>query len=62
MKILRRIKQRIIERMNKNACVKCWFYCKANGTCQIKKCAGMGYGYVSLRDWLYCEPREAENE
>lgn len=57
MKILRRIKRRIIDRMNKNACVKCGYFIRENGTCQLKKCATGTAGYVSLRDWLFCDPR-----
>lgn len=39
-----------------NACKNCEYYHKENKTCQAKKCATGGYGYVSLSDRLFCSP------
>lgn len=37
-----------------NICKDCEFYHKENKTCQAKKRATGGYGYVSLSDRLFC--------
>lgn len=40
----------------KNPCKECVYYHKDNNTCQSKKCATGGSGYVSLFDRMFCEP------
>lgn len=31
-------------------CEKCFYYCKSNNTCQLKKCVSGLEGYVTLYD------------
>jgi hypothetical protein len=45
-----------------NPCLKCEYYCSSNGTCQSKKAATNGYGYINLIDMLYCKPYSFEVE
>ena len=40
----------------RNPCAECVYYVKENNTCQSKKVATSGYGYVSFFDRLFCEP------
>lgn len=40
----------------KNPCKECVYYHKENNTCQSKKAATSGYGYVTFWDRLMCEP------
>ena len=39
-----------------NPCNKCIFYHTENNTCQSKKCATGGEGYVTLFDKIFCKP------
>lgn len=38
-----------------NKCEQCIYYHKSNNTCQSKKCATCGEGYVDLFDLLFCK-------
>ena len=46
----------ILDIFKRNPCLECCFYRKENNTCQSKKCATGGAGYVGLLDRLFCEP------
>lgn len=48
----------IFKRNNEDRCAKCVWYHKENKTCQKKKCAGYGYGYVTKNDRRFCECAE----
>lgn len=37
-------------------CKECKYYYKKNNTCQSKKCATYGYGYITWLDKLLCKP------
>lgn len=40
----------------RNHCRKCKYYHPENNTCQSKKCATGGPGYVTVMDRLFCKP------
>ena len=40
----------------RNPCLECRFYRKENNTCQSKKCATGGAGYVGHMDRMFCNP------
>ena len=40
----------------RNPCKECIYYHKENNTCQSKKCATGGLGYITIFDRLLCEP------
>lgn len=46
----------------KNQCEKCRYYIQENKTCQSKKCATGGEGYVTLIDRIFCEPYIGKKE
>ena len=43
----------------KNPCKECEYYHPENNTCQSKKCATTGDGYVTFIDRLFCKPYKA---
>lgn len=43
----------------RNPCKECNYYHSESNTCQSKKCATMGDGYVTFIDRLFCEPYKA---
>lgn len=46
-----------------NPCIKCDYYHKENNTCQSKKCATGGEGYITLIDKVSCKPfQEVKND
>ena len=46
----------------RNPCKECDYYHPENNTCQSKKCATMGDGYVTFIDRLFCEPYKVERK
>lgn len=44
----------------RNPCNECIYYHKENNTCQSKKCATHGPGYVTFFDKLFCKPQKEE--
>ena len=46
----------------RNPCKECDYYYPENNTCQSKKCATMGDGYVTFMDRLLCKPYKAERD
>ena len=46
--------------IKRNSCKECLYYHKTNNTCQSKKCATGGAGYVTWWDRLWCEPYKRE--
>lgn len=46
----------------KNPCKECIYYHKENNTCQSKKCATGGTGYVTVLDRLFCKPYKPPKE
>lgn len=44
-----------LKRKHEDRCERCLWYHPSNGTCNIKKCAGFGCGYVSQLDRRSCE-------
>ena len=42
--------------IKRNPCKECVYYHPENNTCQSKKVATSGYGYVPLMDRIFCEP------
>ena len=38
-----------------NPCIKCDYHHKENDTCQSKKCATSGEGYITLIDKVFCK-------
>lgn len=45
----------------KNPCKECAYYHKENNTCQSKKCATGGTGYVTVFDRLFCKPYKPQS-
>ena len=46
----------------RNPCKECIYYRKKNNTCQSKKSATGGAGYVTLVDKLFCKPCKPPKE
>lgn len=46
----------------RNPCKECDYYHLENNTCQSKKVATMGSGYVTFMDRLFCEPYKADGK
>ena len=46
----------------RNPCKECDYYHSENNTCQSKKCATMGNGYVTFMERLFCKPYKAGEE
>lgn len=46
----------------KNPCKECLYYVPENNTCQSKKGATGGAGYVTILDRLFCEPYKGSKE
>lgn len=46
----------------RNPCKECVYYHPENNTCQSKKCATCGAGYVTLMDKLLCKPYKLTKE
>lgn len=46
----------------KNSCEKCKYYHLENNTCQSKKCATTGYGYITFLDKIFCKSCKKEIE
>jgi len=42
--------------MLRNPCKECAYYCESNNTCQSKKVATSGSGFVTVIDRLFCKP------
>lgn len=46
----------------RNPCKECDYYHPENNTCQSKKVATMGDGYVTFMDRLFCKPYKADGK
>lgn len=44
----------------RNPCKECFYYHPENNTCQSKKCATGGYGYIGIMERLFCKPYKPE--
>ena len=47
----------IIERLKRNPCKECYYYCATNNTCRLKKHAAYN-PYVTKFDRMFCKPYE----
>lgn len=47
---------KIKEFLKRDVCKGCDYYIKENGTCQSKKCATGGSGYVGFMERKFCTP------
>lgn len=52
----------LIKFLKRNPCKECFYYHPKNNTCQSKKVATSGDGYVTLFDRLFCEPYKGGGE
>lgn len=52
----------MVEKLMRNPCKECFYYHKENNTCQSKKCATGGPGYITVFDRLLCEPYKPPKE
>ncbi len=46
----------------RNPCAECAFYIQENNTCQSKKVATYGRGYITFFDRMFCEPYKPDTE
>lgn len=47
-----------LKELIKNPCKECVYYHEENNTCQSKKVATGGSGYITVSDRLFCKPRK----
>lgn len=60
MSVIERIRERKRRKKIKDLCSYCRWYYPESGVCQIKKCCGYGYGYVTRRDREHCPGYEPQ--
>ena len=51
----------IIERLKRNSCKECDYYCATNNICQSKKCTNNN-PYVNKIDRMFCEPYKVDRK
>lgn len=45
----------LVKRHREDKCARCLWYSPESETCQLKKCAGFGYGHVTRLDRRTCD-------